>query len=91
MVFRLSSKDSRDRDYNQKDRDRNDYGRDREYREKERPSAYSSSSNKSHSNSRSRWPTHSDEPPPHKQRRHGGKIQNVFLIVKIVKIFLNNF
>ncbi|XP_063703263.1 WW domain-containing adapter protein with coiled-coil homolog [Culicoides brevitarsis] len=69
---RTTSKDSRDRDYSHKERDRNDYRekdvRDREYRDKDRPSGYSGSS-KSHSNSRSRWPTHDSDLPPHKRRR----------------------
>lgn len=83
--FRTTSKDSRDRDYSHKERDRNDYRekdvRDREYRDKDRPSGYSGSS-KSHSNSRSRWPTHDTDLPPHKRRRGEGKVASLGYLIK---------
>lgn len=87
LLFRTTSKDSRDRDYSHKERDRNDYRekdvRDREYRDKDRPSGYSGSS-KSHSNSRGRWPPHEADMPPHKRRRGEGKLRSLSIQIRLM-------
>lgn len=69
---RPSSNDARDREsHREKDREREYRDKDvrerGEYREKDRGGG-SYSNKRSHSNSRTRWPTHDSDVPPHKRR-----------------------